>query len=296
MSVVEEFIESPSEVLLLNCTKDQLVEIAEHYDISLTTDDRRLKETLFKAVVVGLVGKAILPESEESPVSHPAAEVSVASSSLEYELKLQEYKLEEHKLQLEAAKLRVERENRIVKEKEIAKDIEMKKLELDFGLRKLEYEEKREEREFELCKLELELAATRLTTTPPVPSSYPLQGSQPSSPARASSAPLTLIAGAAISVASSGDNTAPPLNVPAGALSRNASLGDLRDVPLAPELGPLPLRVQPFDVTRNIRMVPPFNEREIEKYFTHFEKVAVTLRWPVEVWTLLLQIVLTGKA
>ena len=296
MSVVEEFIESPSEVLLLNCTKDQLVEIAEHYDISLTTDDRRLKETLFKAVVVGLVGKAILPESEESPVSHPAAEVSVASSSLEYELKLREYKLEEHKLQLEAAKLRVERENRIVKEKEIAKDIEMKKLELDFGLRKLEYEEKREEREFELRKLELELAATRLTTTPPVPSSYPLQGSQPSSPARVLSAPLTLMAGAAISVASGGDNTAPPLNVPAGALSRNASLGDLRDVPLAPELGPLPLRVQPFDVTRNIRMVPPFNEREIEKYFTHFEKVAVTLRWPVEVWTLLLQIVLTGKA
>ena len=28
-----------------------------------------------------------------------------------------------------------------------------------------------------------------------------------------------------------------------------------------------------FDVSRNIRLVPPFNEKDIDKYFLHFEKV-----------------------
>ena len=121
MYVVDEFIESPSEVLLQNCTKDLLVKIAEHYDVSLTADDKKLKETLFKVVVAGLIEKEILPEREENPVSHAASDGSAASSSSEQELKLRENKLEEHKLQLEAAKLRVERENRILKEKEIVK-------------------------------------------------------------------------------------------------------------------------------------------------------------------------------
>ena len=34
----------------------------------------------------------------------------------------------------------------------------------------------------------------------------------------------------------------------------------------------------------------------MEKYFVHFEKIANSLKWPQEVWTLLLQSVLTGKA
>ncbi len=51
-----------------------------------------------------------------------------------------------------------------------------------------------------------------------------------------------------------------------------------------------------FDVFKNIRMVPPFSEREVEKYFSHFERVAESLKWPREVWTLLLQCVLTGRA
>ena len=51
-----------------------------------------------------------------------------------------------------------------------------------------------------------------------------------------------------------------------------------------------------FDVTKHIRLVPPFQEKEIDKYFVHFEKVAENLNWPKEHWTLLLQIVLIGKA
>ena len=44
-----------------------------------------------------------------------------------------------------------------------------------------------------------------------------------------------------------------------------------------------------FDVTKHIRLVPPFQEKEVDKYFLHFEKVAENLKWPKEHWTLLLQ-------
>ena len=39
-------------------------------------------------------------------------------------------------------------------------------------------------------------------------------------------------------------------------------------------------RPSAFDPARNIRLVPPFQEREVDKYFAHFEKVADSLNWP----------------
>ena len=42
--------------------------------------------------------------------------------------------------------------------------------------------------------------------------------------------------------------------------------------------------------------MPPFQEKEVDKYFAHFEKVADSLNWPKESWVLLLQSVLVGKA
>ena len=51
-----------------------------------------------------------------------------------------------------------------------------------------------------------------------------------------------------------------------------------------------------FDVTKHIRLIPPFQEKEVDKYFLHFEKVAENLKWPKEHWTLLLQSVVIGKA
>ena len=50
-----------------------------------------------------------------------------------------------------------------------------------------------------------------------------------------------------------------------------------------------------FDVTKHIRLVPPFQEK-VDKYFLHFEKVAENLNWAKKHWTLLLQSVLIGKA
>ena len=51
-----------------------------------------------------------------------------------------------------------------------------------------------------------------------------------------------------------------------------------------------------FDISKQVRLVPPFQENEVDKYFAHFEKVAQSLKWPSNMWTLLLQSVLSGKA
>ena len=40
---------------------------------------------------------------------------------------------------------------------------------------------------------------------------------------------------------------------------------------------PLDLGTQ-FDVTKHIRLVPPFQEKEVYKYSLHFEKVAKNLK------------------
>ena len=52
----------------------------------------------------------------------------------------------------------------------------------------------------------------------------------------------------------------------------------------------------PFDVTKNIRLIPKFSEKDVDKFFPHFEKIAINLKWPKEHWSLLLQSVFIGKA
>ena len=42
-----------------------------------------------------------------------------------------------------------------------------------------------------------------------------------------------------------------------------------------------------FDFGKNVRLVPPFTESEVDKYFQHFESVAQNLKWPTDQWPLL---------
>lgn len=51
-----------------------------------------------------------------------------------------------------------------------------------------------------------------------------------------------------------------------------------------------------FMASREVRLVPPFDETEVDKYFQHFEKVADSLNWPKAQWSLMLQSVIKGKA
>lgn len=53
---------------------------------------------------------------------------------------------------------------------------------------------------------------------------------------------------------------------------------------------------QSFDISRQIALVLLFRESEVDTYFTVFERIAATLQWPRNVWPLLLQCKLVGKA
>ena len=71
----------------------------------------------------------------------------------------------------------------------------------------------------------------------------------------------------------------------------------IKELEMQDKVKPKPLDLgSHFDVTKHIRLVHPFQEKEVDKYFLHFEKVAENLKWPKEHWTLLLQSVVIGKA
>lgn len=51
-----------------------------------------------------------------------------------------------------------------------------------------------------------------------------------------------------------------------------------------------------FDVSKNIQLVPVFREADVESYFGAFERIAFALHRPKDVWAILLQCKLSGKA
>ncbi len=50
LSVVEDFFAFPLEILLERCTKEELLQIAEQFDVEVKSSDKKLKETLMKVV------------------------------------------------------------------------------------------------------------------------------------------------------------------------------------------------------------------------------------------------------
>ena len=60
---------------------------------------------------------------------------------------------------------------------------------------------------------------------------------------------------------------------------------------------PQPTSASPgFDLAKNIRLVPKFDENDVECFFTLFENRAQSLDWPTRYWAQLLQSVFIGKA
>lgn len=59
---------------------------------------------------------------------------------------------------------------------------------------------------------------------------------------------------------------------------------------------PLPFPVCPLITSINVALVPPFREAEVDSYFNAFERLAIKLKWPEEMWPLLLQCKIHSKA
>ncbi len=71
--VLEDFYSCPSESLLERCTKEQLIQIAEHFSIDLTTQDKKLKDvysalTLEQSGRYDIVKSAVLHAYELVPL------------------------------------------------------------------------------------------------------------------------------------------------------------------------------------------------------------------------------------
>ena len=51
-----------------------------------------------------------------------------------------------------------------------------------------------------------------------------------------------------------------------------------------------------FDPTKYVRLVPEFQEKEVDKYFVHFEKIASSMEWPKAYWAIMVQGKFVNKA
>lgn len=192
-SNIEEFIRNPSEDLLNDYSKDQLLALASHYNIGLTVADKRLKESLKSILISALVEQNVL-KSEQT-----ASTFEGSAMSLTFEQ------------QKELLLLEMQSREKVEKQKTEAKyDIETKKLEL------------------ERYKLDL------------------------------------------ISV---------------GKFSKEAKRFSEGDNPCLD-----------FDVVTNLRLVPKFEEKDIDTFFSLFERIANMRGWLDSERVLLLQCVFTGRA
>ena len=71
--IVTVFIQTPSAELLNSMTKEQLIEVADNYDIVVSVLQRRLKESVRCVVVAGLVDQQVLTTTaapSEPPAPH----------------------------------------------------------------------------------------------------------------------------------------------------------------------------------------------------------------------------------
>ncbi|KAI2664007.1 hypothetical protein H4Q32_002120 [Labeo rohita] len=69
-SKIEEFVTAPSEDLLNNFTKDQLIELAGHYEINLVSQDKRLKDNVKLLIKTELTEGGILASQPSENLSN----------------------------------------------------------------------------------------------------------------------------------------------------------------------------------------------------------------------------------
>ncbi len=76
MAGVEDFVEAPSVEFVEQCTKEQLLKLAEHYDKYVS--DRRLKENVKAIVLANLYDLGVLKSTTVPPAGVPPAEGKTA--------------------------------------------------------------------------------------------------------------------------------------------------------------------------------------------------------------------------
>lgn len=68
MATVDAFVQSPSEDFLNSCTREQLLKLAEHYDVDVG-DKRRLKDEIKGVLKAALAKRGVLPGKMQTLVA-----------------------------------------------------------------------------------------------------------------------------------------------------------------------------------------------------------------------------------
>ena len=222
MAGIEDFVASPCEELLDSCTKDQLLKVAEKYDIDLSGLSDKRKGNVKALVKMQLIGKGVLVVKQgESGEPQAAQSFSIPSGNFTFE---QQKEL----LLLQLAHERDKQQWEVERQK-----IEMEKLRMEFE-KQVAIERLRCETE----QAKIDLQATRLGLV----REGKLSGE----------------------VWQGEDGSSPPSNSP--------------------------------DIVSSLCLLPKFNERDPDVFFSLFERLAEARSWSDSDRTLLLQCVLTGKA
>lgn len=269
---LNQFIDQPSVEGLGACRKNDLFLIAQHYEISVTKTQRKAK--IKSSIMSALVHKGVFPQ-EAVPVeaAGPARSATESPSrvligdqstpvadGIEIVPPFSMPKFEPSSLSTEASP-------------GVVSDLRLK---VRLARLQLETQDRAQARQDDL-KRQIEMYRIDADTKVRL-RQVELQAAQ--------SLPKQSIPKTSISLQDGSDAVAGPSN--SNSVSNNSvSSGNVSDSVQSS---------QHFDVAKNIAIVPPFREKEVEAYFQAFERIASALKWPTEVWALMLQCKLTGKA
>ncbi len=238
---LDSFVSAPTVEQLGKCRKDDLLRVAEHYQIRISR--QQLKRDIKNILVQELRKLEVLKPADKSeeilssgagPLGEEEASGTDEAEGSEAKTVLPPFEPSSPSVAGDESRLRVRLAKVQREERERAED-RRAQLDLQLHIRRLEIEA---DTQVKLRELDL-----RIARETPVPPMLP------------------------VSVAQSAQSAA-------GAAGASPT----------------------FDVSKHISLVPQFRDAEVDSYFNVFERVASMLNWSRDVWPLLLQCKLTGKA
>ena len=267
---LSDFIAAPSQELLDKAKKSDLLDIADHYGLS-NIKTSMLKHEIKNILIQFFVDEEIFDSSATSQILVTQTDLQLRELEIKRQIEMEKLKFEyEERIRLETLERderiraeKAEREERIRLET-LEREERMHKQKLEMDKQKLEMEEREKEKQRELEREKNELEKEKLEREERLEIEKEKFKFEIEEKERERQFQLRM------------------KEIELNDKSKSKSL------PLATSTV--------FDVTKHIRLVPPFQEKEVDKYYLHFEKVAENLKWPREHWTLLLQSVVIGKA
>ena len=271
---LSDFIAAPSQELLDKAKKSDLLDIADHYGLS-NIKTSMLKHEIKNILIQFFVDEEIFYSSATSQILVTQTDLQLRELEIKRQIEMEKLKLEyEERIRLET----LERDERIRAEKaEREERIRLKTLEREERMhkQKLEMEEREKEKQRELEREKIELEKEKL------------EREERLEKEKLEREERLEIEKEKLRFENEEKERERLFQLRIKEIEFNEKS---KSKSLSSDTSKI------FDVTKHIRLVPPFQEKEVDKYFLHFEKVAENLKWPKEHWTLLLQSVVIGKA